>query len=370
MRLLDYIQGVRKGKEAHRLEKEAMRDPFLADAMDGYNSTAQNQEQRIEELRRLVKGKSKEKKNYTTALSIAASLFIVVSIGGYFWFQKDPIAKEGGEIALESEQPIPSVNQKEDISATVIQEDTLKTVSPLIAKNREPEVLASVPVSDNIAFSDTDIEESELSLEIKPNLDAATKPVTLKEVRGKVTDQKGEPLVGASVAVKGTTNRTITDLDGSFVLNTGDNEELRVGYIGYDSVELPADTTMNMLIAMKEDTLSLDEVVVVGYSTQKKSSIVGSIQETKSVGKPRPVMGMKELKKYLKENLIRLDDDECANKKGKVILSFQVDEDGRPYSITVKKSLCPSLDKEAIRLIEDGPNWTIGNEAAEITIRF
>lgn len=370
MRLLDYIQGARKGKEAHRLEKEAMRDPFLADAMDGYNSSTRNQERRIEELQRLVRGKSKEKKKYTTAWSIAASLFIVVGIGSYFLFQKDPLTKKGEEIALESERTVPPVEYKEDVLATVTQEDTMKATSPLIAKNREPEVLASVPISDNIAFEDTDIEESNLSLEIKPNPVATTKPVALREVRGKVTDQKGEPIVGASVSVKGTTNGTITDPDGNFVLNTGGNEELQVGFIGYDPVELPADTTKNMLIAMYEDAQTLDEVVVVGYGIKKKTSTAGSVRKTTSARKPQPVVGMKEFQKYLKENLIQPEDDECANEKGKVILTFQVDEDGRPDSITVKKSLCPSLDEEAIRLIEDGPAWTVGNEAAEITIRF
>lgn len=61
MKLLDYIRGTRKGKEAHRLQKEAMRDPFLADAMDGYDSVGENQEYQIEILRRRIRGKSKGK---------------------------------------------------------------------------------------------------------------------------------------------------------------------------------------------------------------------------------------------------------------------------------------------------------------------
>ena len=75
MKLLDYIRGLRKGKEAHRLEKESMQDPFLADAMDGYNQVEGNHEQRIEKLRMQVSAHSAKKKN-TRAItwSIAACL--------------------------------------------------------------------------------------------------------------------------------------------------------------------------------------------------------------------------------------------------------------------------------------------------------
>lgn len=63
MKLLDYIQGLRKGKEAHRLERESMQDPFLADAMDGYSQVEGNHEQRIEKLRMQVSTYSTKKKN-------------------------------------------------------------------------------------------------------------------------------------------------------------------------------------------------------------------------------------------------------------------------------------------------------------------
>ena len=63
MRLSDYIQGLRKGKEAHRLEKESMKDPFLADAIDGYNQVEGNHEQRIEQLRIQISARSTKKRN-------------------------------------------------------------------------------------------------------------------------------------------------------------------------------------------------------------------------------------------------------------------------------------------------------------------
>ena len=64
MKLLDYIRGLRKGKEAHRLERESMQDPFLADAMDGYSQVEGNHEQRIEKLRMQVSAHSAKKKEH------------------------------------------------------------------------------------------------------------------------------------------------------------------------------------------------------------------------------------------------------------------------------------------------------------------
>ena len=95
MKLLDYIRGLRKGKEAHRLEKESMQDPFLADAMDGYNQVEGNHEQRIEKLRMQVSAHSAKKKNtYAITWSIAACLIIGFGISSYFLFLKKSMTDE------------------------------------------------------------------------------------------------------------------------------------------------------------------------------------------------------------------------------------------------------------------------------------
>ena len=95
MKLLDYIRGLRKGKEAHRLEKESMKDPFLADAMDGYSQVEGNHEERIEKLRMQISAhtvkhtnSSKRKNSYAITWSIAACLVIGIGISTYFLFLK------------------------------------------------------------------------------------------------------------------------------------------------------------------------------------------------------------------------------------------------------------------------------------------
>ena len=97
-----------------------------------------------------------------------------------------------------------------------------------------------------------------------------------RKITGTITDAKGEPLLGVNVVVKGTTNGTITDLDGKYVLEVEPNAILVISYIGYVTQQTPASGNV-MNITLKEDTQNLDEVVVVGYGTQQKKYITGSV---------------------------------------------------------------------------------------------
>lgn len=96
-------------------------------------------------------------------------------------------------------------------------------------------------------------------------------------VKGQVVDSTGEPVIGANVQVKGTTNGTITDIDGNFTLNNAKGT-LVVSFIGYKSQEIVVKgNETNLQIVLKEDTEMLDEVVVVGYGSVKKSDLTGAV---------------------------------------------------------------------------------------------
>lgn len=99
--------------------------------------------------------------------------------------------------------------------------------------------------------------------------------VQLKGVVVSATDN--EPLLGVNVVVKGTTNGTVTGLDGDFTLNAPDGSLLSISYVGYTTQELRADASSPMRIVLHEDTELLDEVVVVGYGVQKKSVVTAAI---------------------------------------------------------------------------------------------
>ena len=186
-------------------------------------------------------------------------------------------------------------------------------------------------------------------------------------IKGRVTDEKGEPLIGASVTYKGTNIGTITNMNGEFSLvKKDDKKRLTAEYIGYDPVEIRVDTSRT----------TLNEVVVVGYGAKKnkKSTTLGSVVKVEEQAEkeitPQPVIGKRSYQKYLKENLVRPADEKCAQVKGKVVLTFLVNKEGRPFYIKVKESLCESADKEAIRLIQEGPDWIYGNKLAEVTVKF
>lgn len=89
-----------------------------------------------------------------------------------------------------------------------------------------------------------------------------------------MTDENGEPIIGANVVEKGTTNGTVTDLDGKFTMEVSENGVLQISYIGYAMTELRPGKEANLNVKLREDALQMDEVVVVGYGTVKERTWV------------------------------------------------------------------------------------------------
>ena len=102
------------------------------------------------------------------------------------------------------------------------------------------------------------------------------------KIAGKVIDEQGEGVIGANVMEKGTTNGTITDLDGKFYLEVSGKSILQVSYIGFNTQEIQVNGQKLFMIRMTEDSQSLDEVVVVGYGTQKKLNLTGAVATLKN----------------------------------------------------------------------------------------
>jgi len=103
-----------------------------------------------------------------------------------------------------------------------------------------------------------------------------------KEIRGTVTDEQGEPVIGANVAEKGTTNGIITDIDGKFTLSVMSNATIQVSYIGYTNQEIRIGNQTSLQIVLKEDTQTLDEVVVVGYGSVSKRELTSAVTSVSS----------------------------------------------------------------------------------------
>lgn len=104
-----------------------------------------------------------------------------------------------------------------------------------------------------------------------------------KTITGTIVDSSGEPVIGASIVVKGTTNGTITDVDGNYSLsNVPENSTVSISYIGYQPLSYPASSKELSRVILKEDAEMLDEVIVVGYGTTKKANLSGAVDQISS----------------------------------------------------------------------------------------
>ena len=135
---------------------------------------------------------------------------------------------------------------------------------------------------------DTILKGTGFSFQIQGNyiIIAEKKPVvaqTLKNIKGKVTDESGEPLIGVNISVDGSSTGTITDFNGNFSIDLpAGRKELVISYIGYKEQTVTVTGNGPVNVKMVSDTQALDEVVVVGYGTMKKRDLTGAITSVKS----------------------------------------------------------------------------------------
>lgn len=109
------------------------------------------------------------------------------------------------------------------------------------------------------------------------------------KVRGVVTDETGEAVIGATVMQKGTSNGTVTDFDGNFSLSVPANATLAISYIGFTTQEIPVGGKTDFSVVMKDESHALSEVVVIGYGTMRKSDLTGSVGSLSSKDMDSPV---------------------------------------------------------------------------------
>lgn len=151
--------------------------------------------------------------------------------------------------------------------------DTNRIVS--INASRLKDAVAQILKGQNVSY-----EIQGKNIVVKKGTQRRTTTVRQK-ISGSVKDVNGDPIIGATVMEGGTTNGTITDFDGNFVLEVADGAELDISYIGYQTQKLKAQPGKLLVVTLKEDAEILDEVVVVGYGTQKKVSVTGAMASTK-----------------------------------------------------------------------------------------
>ena len=134
----------------------------------------------------------------------------------------------------------------------------------------------SVTTVLNQALKDRNLEYSIVSpktIVISDKQTGNVKSSETKKISGIIKDVNGEPIIGANVKIKGQSIGTITDIDGRFVLDASTDATLQISYIGYASLEMNTGNKKELNIVLKEDTETLEEVVVVGYGVQKNANL-------------------------------------------------------------------------------------------------
>ena len=185
-----------------------------------------------------------------------------------------------------------SIDASNQTVETVLNQIKAKTGFDFFFNNKHVDLNRRVSVSANQGnvfevlekvFAGTNVTYSVLDKKIILSTEG-TKAVkqTSTVVSGIVLDATGEPIIGASVVEKGTTNGTVTDLDGKFILTVSSAKaELEVSYIGYKTQVLKPQAGKQLAVTMSEDTEMLDEVIVVGYGTMKKKDLTGAVASVK-----------------------------------------------------------------------------------------
>ena len=213
-----------------------------------------------------------------------------------------------------------------------------------------------------------------------------SKPNGLILVKGTVVDDAtGKAIRGASILERGTTNGTISDENGKFSLRVTENSVIVVSFVGKQTCSFVASAieVKNMKdkpIRMKDEVQVTDEVVVVGYEQEEVPQKEKVPQASKSEKgevfmiveqMPEYPGGMSELMKYIARNIKYPADALREKKQGRVIVQFIVGTDGYTSDFKVMKSVSPSLDAEAIRVLANMPRWTPGMQRGEtVPVKF
>ena len=430
-----YHRGQLPAGEMHALEKAALEDPFLADALEGYAIPGVDVAKDLAALRdrlALATGQNKEKKVIPMGaggkpavswLRVAAMIVLLAGAGALvykFGFDKkeaniaqSKVPQPSSDHTVTNTQlsPAPladSVVASAPVSGNIVARKSAVTtryntwMADSVSSLAEKTPAAPAPAapaseakerSDNLFFYKSTDEKKELAKQA-PNLNgyfdtartqfgiglplaknnAGAESLRLKQpmkekvnaamadqsgrtniFRGRVTDAHNNALPFANITNTADNIGTYTDVKGNFVLTSPDSVlNVQVRSIGFENNTIQLNNAIASNQVTMQDDRSLGEVVI---SNRQYNSLSRSRSNTMVLEEPEPVDGWVNYDTYLANNLVVPETFRSRQAGGSVELSFEVNKDGEPVNITVERSLCDSCDKEAIRLLKEGPKW-------------
>jgi len=404
-----YRKGLLNSKERNALEKKAMNDLFLEDALEGSHLVSANEfSSDLNELANKIETDSS--KNWVSPMRIAAGVLILIGVGFmFFWIDfSKPVTLVLKESALPTGTDSIKTNKISDTSGSLMslnkaekskhKEETESSPTPLQEKLKatsKKNTLKALPIAKGMGIASvtenqpSPLAESEVIVtradDIKIDQPVMSSPVVANHLRdessmnkrskelskkftGQVVAEDGLPIPGVNVIVKDTEIGTVTDADGNFQIATNTMKpKLVFSFIGMSTVETkPVGGTSDLKIEMKEYASQLSEVVVTGFSDRERESGEPVIKSALPVG------GIPAYNTYL-ENKLRYPIEALENNiKGNVKIEFTISTSGVLSDFNILKGLGHGCDDEVIRLVKDGPKWnptTVDNVSIETQVR-
>jgi hypothetical protein len=417
-----YVGGELSAQDMHDIEKAALDDPFLADAIEGFeNSMKQHGNSSINadvnDLKKRLSDRISEKRKTRVIAAnhlwwqVAAALVILFGAGTltYNYFSKNnftnkniaqselkkiasdstaikndtqaiqsapknDVAVNEKKIEKKESQKIPGVTAK----ANVIPK---QKIADSIYKNKDAVASASIPNSNalvktenkkDISGNDDEAKSKAVAKNIEPVYEEKNKNIFM----GKVLDMNSQPIMGATVNIAGQKIATSTDDKGMFRLYSSKPDstlKITVNSVGFEpakAILINDNDIENNTINLHNKSSSLNEVVVTGYLSRKKPAIK-NIASDETLKNAEPVIGWKKYKEYLDKNK-RISGDSIGLKIIEIV-SFTIKKNGKLSNFNIEQSYNDDFDDEAIRLIKKGPAWKLlknKKARATLTIEF
>ncbi|MFC3561453.1 hypothetical protein [Pedobacter jamesrossensis] len=412
--LEDYLDGKLDAKAMHFVERQALDDPFVAEALEGLKQAPKRRQMLSilqKQLHDRVSAKPVKRKLWgitTQRLSIAATAtvaFIAVSI---LFFMRETNRRNaevasrkasGVVVNLDSNTALAAIESKKSDSpdnaskAALIDKAIVDAKTGDLAKNTK-----SAPVLKNAEreFVEEKVSQSVALSKAKAESFSARKPVQADEAiiaaaptlsgnsmiySGNVVTQNGLPVQGAIVKLENSKAVTATNASGFFTLPIDSASKLNEVVItaqGFNDKAVTTDPNA-IRMALSGDKSLNDIAIITGSNGRKKESVVPQKivlravenlnKSAEEITKPVPVSTI-NYEQYLESN------NKLLNSKGPaqyVIVSFKVKKNGRPTNVVVIKSLNKQADSEAKRLIQSGPDWVLpkkGTDLVELSVKF
>jgi outer membrane biosynthesis protein TonB len=385
-----YLKGQLSAREMHALEKAALDDPFLADALEGL-ATPTALDQDLASLRTRLDERVAEKKTRLLLrpwMRIAAAVVLLAGLGltAILTTSKNKLDNtKTASLPAPADDVTSGISAKPSVPAAAEPAATQTTPKPdreVVASSKAeksttptrrqaPVALSRANnakiqnVADSLQFSNS-LAGAALKNEASiPTYSPAPNHPLL--FAGQVRDVNNHPLAGVSLALEGKKVVTVTDYDGYFKLYVPPHDTVRkltVEFAGYDEkfVALNDDNRLGNVITLRERQPSMQEVVVTGLGMKRKETMAAPPSDDGETldslwTKAAPTIGRVAYLDYLAAGKKSLGADSTI--RGTVGISFTIDPNGQPANFKIEQSLAPVQDAGIIRLISDGSTWKL-----------